>query len=347
MCCGLAVLAYLIIIGGLQVGIVSSGPSPSQTNNFEIADSISAVTVATAPLNTSNHEQDHDVCMAVSEVLSGSGGGEILQKDWAHQGSAGGDQKPKGSKAKGNARLCAGCAKVEERAIWFGRCSKCRAVHYCSSECQHKHWSAHKESCVGAQAKHGAGAGGAGKSEFVSRELEGEECSICLEFVAASDFQLPCGHWYHRQCVKELRSHGGNEACPNCRVPLPPGPEEAADRAVRILVRAERIQAKHPSLAQQLFKEVQVLYQMAIKEAESCPAQWHQHLGIALQQQGDLTGAVASCRRAIAIDPEDSDAHSNLGNALQQQGDLTGAVASCRRAIAIDPEHANAHCNLG
>ncbi|HIB77694.1 MAG TPA: tetratricopeptide repeat protein, partial [Flavobacteriales bacterium] len=64
-------------------------------------------------------------------------------------------------------------------------------------------------------------------------------------------------------------------------------------------------------------------------------------------QQGDLTGAVASYRRAIAIDPEHAGAHFNLGSALQQQGDLTGAVASYRRAIAIDPEDADAHLNLG
>ena len=64
----------------------------------------------------------------------------------------------------------------------------------CDAECQLKHWPAHKQSCPVVGAEHDlAGAGASSKGEFASCELEGEECSICLEVVAASDFQLPKG----------------------------------------------------------------------------------------------------------------------------------------------------------
>ena len=76
-------------------------------------------------------------------------------------------------------------------------------------------------------------------------------------------------------------------------------------------------------------------------------AEAHYNLGNALRDQGDLPGAVAAYRKAIALKPDYAEAHNNLGNALRDQGDLAGAVAAYRKAIALKPDLAEAHYNLG
>ena len=166
------------------------------------------------------------------------------------QNNGAGSSTSAGSKTKKGARkICACCAKVQGS---MKQCVRCKSVYYCSVACQDRHWPEHKKSCLpnggngAAGAGAGAGAGAAeGKEVFVARTLEEEACAICLEIVTNElDFQLPCGHWYHRECVKQLRAHSGNESCPLCREPLPPGPEEACDRALRLIVRGERAQGK-------------------------------------------------------------------------------------------------------
>ena len=71
------------------------------------------------------------------------------------------------------------------------------------------------------------------------------------------------------------------------------------------------------------------------------------NLGNALIDQGKLEEAVASFRRALVLDPKFADSHNNLGNALKEQGKLEEAAASYRRAIALRPAYAEAHSNLG
>lgn len=44
---------------------------------------------------------------------------------------------------------CPGCERVEEEVRGFKRCSRCRAVAYCSPECQRLDWPAHKPMCKG------------------------------------------------------------------------------------------------------------------------------------------------------------------------------------------------------
>jgi serine/threonine protein kinase/Flp pilus assembly protein TadD len=78
---------------------------------------------------------------------------------------------------------------------------------------------------------------------------------------------------------------------------------------------------------------------------QSGPA--HNDLGAALQDTGDLTGAVAEMRRAVACAPTIPLAHTNLGSALHTGGDLAGAEAAHRRAVALDPNFAPTHYNLG
>jgi Tfp pilus assembly protein PilF len=72
----------------------------------------------------------------------------------------------------------------------------------------------------------------------------------------------------------------------------------------------------------------------------------HDHLAHVLQLEGDGAGAVEHYREVIAI-RDSGTAQVNLGTALQQQGDLDGALAAYERALALDPELANAWSNLG
>ena len=64
--------------------------------------------------------------------------------------------------------------------------------------------------------------------------------------------------------------------------------------------------------------------------------------------RGDLDGAEAAYRAAIAADPGHANAHSNLGFLLhQERKDFDGAEAAYRAAIAADPGNADAHYILG
>jgi hypothetical protein len=41
----------------------------------------------------------------------------------------------------------ASCTNIETKVKEFSKCSNCKAIAYCSSECQRKGWKAHKGSC--------------------------------------------------------------------------------------------------------------------------------------------------------------------------------------------------------
>ncbi|WP_162915149.1 tetratricopeptide repeat protein [Desertibaculum subflavum] len=72
----------------------------------------------------------------------------------------------------------------------------------------------------------------------------------------------------------------------------------------------------------------------------------HMNLGTVLYDRGTLDAAIASHRRAIAIDPKYARAHGNLGRALHAKRDLAGAISSYRRALELDPRIAILHSNL-
>jgi hypothetical protein len=59
-------------------------------------------------------------------------------------------------------------------------------------------------------------------------------------------------------------------------------------------------------------------------------------LGGHLWRQGDLAGAMESCRRAIHLNPNLSGAHGNLGQALFDQGDYRGALECYDQALALE-----------
>ena len=63
--------------------------------------------------------------------------------------------------------------------------------------------------------------------------------------------------------------------------------------------------------------------------------------GVSLQVQGKE--ALSALQKTTALLPDDAGAHCNLGNALRDLGQLDDAVASYRRALAINPDYADAH----
>src|SRR5262249_12574071 len=76
-------------------------------------------------------------------------------------------------------------------------------------------------------------------------------------------------------------------------------------------------------------------------------ARAHVSLGLTLVASNDLSGAIACFRKAVALDPRLAPAHYSLGKALHASNDLPGAIASSRKAIALDPPYAEAPCTLG
>ena len=62
---------------------------------------------------------------------------------------------------------------------------------------------------------------------------------------------------------------------------------------------------------------------------------------------GDLTGAEASYRAALALDADYMEAHFNLGELLLSQGLFEDAAAHLKRALELDPGHAPSHFAYG
>jgi tetratricopeptide (TPR) repeat protein/2-polyprenyl-3-methyl-5-hydroxy-6-metoxy-1,4-benzoquinol methylase len=76
-------------------------------------------------------------------------------------------------------------------------------------------------------------------------------------------------------------------------------------------------------------------------------AQFHCHLGNALQATGEFAAAADAYQQAIALQPENVEALSSLGFALTRLEALPDAIACCRAALAIEPEYFFALNNLG
>ena len=85
-----------------------------------------------------------------------------------------------------------------------------------------------------------------------------------------------------------------------------------------------------------------ILGEKARAASEECIAR-----GQELEDRGDLDGAEARFREAVAAAPDYPRASLNLGNALQKQGRLEEAAGAYEAALALDARYAGAHFNLG
>jgi len=73
----------------------------------------------------------------------------------------------------------------------------------------------------------------------------------------------------------------------------------------------------------------------------------HDHLGVALAEQGKFDEAITQFSEALRISPYFARTHNNLGIALALQGRLDEAIAQFSEAVRIAPEYRQAHYNLG
>ena len=71
------------------------------------------------------------------------------------------------------------------------------------------------------------------------------------------------------------------------------------------------------------------------------------NLGVALDDAGDISGAIAHYKIAIQTDPDRASAYNDLGSALLKLGKIHEASQNIRRALELKPDFADAHNNLG
>lgn len=86
-------------------------------------------------------------------------------------------------------------------------------------------------------------------------------------------------------------------------------------------------------------------YREALALAPRHPGAMH-GLGLVAMQRGRLEEAVALLRDSVDVEPASASFHANLGAALVAAGQHEAAAASCRRAIALKPDLVAAHQNL-
>ena len=69
--------------------------------------------------------------------------------------------------------------------------------------------------------------------------------------------------------------------------------------------------------------------------------------GLALEKIGNNTEAIFYYKKALAIQPNDTDTLDNIGMALTNQGNYTEAILYFDKALAIDPHYISALNNKG
>jgi tetratricopeptide (TPR) repeat protein len=67
----------------------------------------------------------------------------------------------------------------------------------------------------------------------------------------------------------------------------------------------------------------------------------------ALLESGNVEGALAASRQAIAADPQLAEARVAMARALNKAGRLSDAAEELRRALQLDPLHADTHLEMG
>jgi len=70
------------------------------------------------------------------------------------------------------------------------------------------------------------------------------------------------------------------------------------------------------------------------------------HEGLDRLAEGDAAGAAQKLRHCLEVDPGMLDAMHGLIRALQEQGDLDGAIVVAQRLLQLDPEDPLAHTSL-
>jgi len=95
-----------------------------------------------------------------------------------------------------------------------------------------------------------------------------------------------------------------------------------------------------------VYHNLVALYTATLTQNPGC---WmaHYNFGIALNEHGDIDGAITHYRQALDLRPSYGEAHYNLGRLLVQKGQVDEAVTHYEKALEINPADAEAHNNLG
>jgi len=92
-----------------------------------------------------------------------------------------------------------------------------------------------------------------------------------------------------------------------------------------------------------------VVFALAVPEAARAQENTDQMLGraVAMQQAGDLLGAVQLYKVVLQSSPDRADVHSNLGAAYVALGRFDEGMGQYKEALRLDPENPMYHFNLG
>jgi len=186
--------------------------------------------------------------------------------------------------------------------------------------------------------------------------IDGLDCSICLELLSNEvSSKLPCGHYFHRECIAGLRSFGVNMVCPLCRSNLPLGPNQLFDEASwRYFILKRRVSRNETSFNSLKPDESRVMLQI-FKYWQEASLQDHPaaqyNLGC-LYERGrfvnkDVEKSISLYRKA-AIQGF-AQAQFSLGF-LYEQGcgvDKSDTIAAKWYRKAAKQHDAKAQCNLG
>ncbi len=113
-----------------------------------------------------------------------------------------------------------------------------------------------------------------------------------------------------------------------------PTDEEALELAARLAR-----QVGKPQLAAEAWGRL-----AAMREGDALPLIQQAR---ALHQAKDFAGAVIAGREAIGRDAENAEGHHAVGLAQLSMGELTGAIASFKKVLELEPDHGWALNNLG
>ena len=72
----------------------------------------------------------------------------------------------------------------------------------------------------------------------------------------------------------------------------------------------------------------------------------HANLGVAYEEQGRVTEAIAECKAALSINPRLPEARNNLGHFLDEAGKPDEALVCYEETLRLKPRSALAHANL-
>ncbi len=122
-----------------------------------------------------------------------------------------------------------------------------------------------------------------------------------------------------------------------------PGPPTAARPPASAPVPLHRQAQLTRLFSEGRFAELELQVSALLKDHPDNGFLW-KGLGIALAVQGK--DGLTALQNAALYSPRDAEVYSNMGQALKDLGRLADAMASCRQALALKPDFSDAHNNL-